>query len=401
MKRHRTNWVNSRSAHHRKMLTRLLFQGLLLGALVLSSPMSAAAQAIKTTMKELIPTAQTERVLTTHQSGRFGNPALWQDIQAGMKAKYGIDAQLNGSPAAPSMGQMLSVLIDDYRAGRKPARADIFSTGGEQLVQLAEAEVLERIDWKKYMPDLTSEEIAMGGASIAVGLAPYTLVYNPQIVKDPPKSLEATQPSILLMDEPLSNLDARLREEVRKEIRSLVTQLGVTVLYVTHDQMEAMALADRVGVMQNGNLLQQGSPEELYRFPAEPRVAQFFGSTNWIDGILETPSMVQSALGYLEVDDSRVCGTKGPVVVAVRPEDIQLTAAPSEDQAGNNRFSGQIISGVFFGDHRLYTVAINDQRLLVKTLTSVELTEKVYVSIPRDRLCAFPKEAALNGVITP
>jgi ABC-type Fe3+ transport system substrate-binding protein len=188
------NGVNSRSADlqqrdNRKMRTRLLFQGLL-GALVLTLPISTAAQAIKTTMKELIATAQTERVLTTHQSGRFGNPALWQDVQVGMKAKYGIDVQLNGSPAAPSMGQMLSVLIDDYRASRKPARADIFLSGGEQLLQLAQADVLEKIDWKKYMPDLTSEEISMGGASVAGGLTPYALVYNTQIVKDPPKSLE-------------------------------------------------------------------------------------------------------------------------------------------------------------------------------------------------------------------
>ena len=152
--------------------------------------MSGAAQAIKTTMKELIATAQTERVLTTHQSGRFGNPALWQDVQAAMKAKYGIDVQLNGSPAAPSMGQMLSVLIDDYRAGRKPARADIFNSGGEQLLQLAQADVLEKIDWKKYMPDLTSEETTMGGASVALGLSLSALVYNTKIVKDPPKSLE-------------------------------------------------------------------------------------------------------------------------------------------------------------------------------------------------------------------
>ena len=195
MKRHSTNWVNSRSADlqerdNTKVRTQLLFQGLLLGALVLTSPVSATAQAIKTTMKELIATAQTERVLTTHQSGRFGNPALWHDVQAAMKAKYGIDVQLNGSPAAPSMGQMLSVLIDDYRAGRKPARADIFNSGGEQLLQLAQADVLEKIDWKKYMPDLTSDEITMGGASVALGLSLSALVYNTKIVKDPPKSLE-------------------------------------------------------------------------------------------------------------------------------------------------------------------------------------------------------------------
>ena len=109
--------------------------------------------------------------------------------------------------------------------------------------------------------------------------------------------------------------------------------------------------------------------------------------------------MVQSAIGCLEVDDSRVPGRKGPVVVAARPEDIQLTATPPGDQAGNNHFAGQIISGVFFGDHRLYTVSISDKTLLVKTSTSVEFPKNVYISIPRDRLCAFPKEAALDVVV--
>jgi iron(III) transport system ATP-binding protein len=254
--------------------------------------------------------------------------------------------------------------------------------------KLSKAEIRERVQWALSLVGLEH-----------MGQRPAPLLSGGQQQRVALARALATQPSILLMDEPLSNLDVRLREEVRKEVRSLVTRLGVTVLYVTHDQMEAMELADRVGVMQDGNLLQQGSPEELYRFPAEPRVAHFFGSTNWIDGILEAPSMVQSAIGCLEVDDSKVRGRKCPVVVAARPEDIQLTAVPPGDQAGNNRFSGQIISGVFFGDHRLYTVAINDQRLLVKTLTAVELPKNVYVFIPRDRLCAFPKEAAPKGVV--
>jgi len=252
--------------------------------------------------------------------------------------------------------------------------------------KLSKADIGKRVEWALSLVGLQH-----------MGERPAPLLSGGQQQRVALARALATQPSILLMDEPLSNLDARLREEVRKEIRGLVNQIGVTVLYVTHDQMEAMELADRVGVMQDGNLLQQGSPEELYRFPAEPRVAQFFGSTNWIDGILEAPSMVQSAIGCLEVDDSRVPGRKGPVVVAARPEDIQITATPPGDQAGNNQFAGQIISGVFFGDHRLYTVAINEQKLLVKTLTSVELPKDVYVSIPKDRLCAFPKEAAVGA----
>lgn len=252
--------------------------------------------------------------------------------------------------------------------------------------KLSAAQVRERVRWALALVGLEKMEqrpapLLSGGQQQRVALA----------------RAMATRPSILLMDEPLSNLDARLREEVRKEVKSLVTQLGVTVLYVTHDQMEAMELADRVGVMHNGFLLQEGSPEELYRSPANPEVAQFFGSTNWIEGILETPGVVETSIGRLEVDDSRVRGEKGTVVVAARPEDIQLTANPPGEKAGNNRFSGQIVSTVFFGDHRLYTVAISDRTLLVKTLTSVELPKQVYGCIPRDRLCAFRKVGALEN----
>ncbi|HEX9263303.1 MAG TPA: ABC transporter ATP-binding protein, partial [Candidatus Binatia bacterium] len=94
----------------------------------------------------------------------------------------------------------------------------------------------------------------------------------------------AVNPALLLMDEPLSNLDARLREEVRANIKKLATQLGITVLYVTHDQVEAMVLADRIAVMAQGKILQIGNPFELYRSPANALVAEFFGSINWIRG---------------------------------------------------------------------------------------------------------------------
>ena len=90
----------------------------------------------------------------------------------------------------------------------------------------------------------------------------------------------AVNPSVLLMDEPLSNLDARLREDVRGKIRELAKQLEATVLYVTHDQVEAMAVADKIALMSFGQLLQYGSPIDLYRNPNCPEVAEFFGSVN-------------------------------------------------------------------------------------------------------------------------
>ncbi len=94
----------------------------------------------------------------------------------------------------------------------------------------------------------------------------------------------AVNPALLLMDEPLSNLDARLREEVRTNIKKLTSELGITVLYVTHDQVEAMVLADRIAVMSHGQILQIGNPFDLYRAPANSLVAEFFGSINWLHG---------------------------------------------------------------------------------------------------------------------
>ncbi len=107
----------------------------------------------------------------------------------------------------------------------------------------------------------------------------------------------AVNPALLLMDEPLSNLDARLREEVRAKIKKLAKQLGITVLYVTHDQVEAMVLADRIAVMAHGEILQIGNPFELYRNPANALVAEFFGSINWLRGKMLDANRVETECG--------------------------------------------------------------------------------------------------------
>ena len=199
----------------------------------------------------------------------------------------------------------------------------------------------------------------------------------------------ATEPVVLLMDEPLSNLDARLREEVRKEIRGLAARLDITTLYVTHDQVEAMELADRIAVMHEGDILQQGSPEELYCRPEDPRVAQFFGSTNWIDGRMRDKEAVETAVGCLAVPDS---GTRTPgeaVVVAVRPEDVELLPDAPGEVPKENYFRGRVLSNVFLGDHRVYTIEAGGFPLLARTLASVLVGGDIGVRIPRERVCVF------------
>ena len=243
--------------------------------------------------------------------------------------------------------------------------------------RLGKAEIRERVSQALSLVGLEGMErrptpLLSGGQQQRVALA---------------RSL-ATEPVLLLMDEPLSNLDARLREEVRKEIRNLAARLDITILYVTHDQMEAMELADRIAVMHEGDILQQGSPEDLYRKPADPRVAQFFGSTNWIDGRMRDKDAVDTAMGCLAVTDSGERAAGEAVVVAVRPEDVELTP-DRQEAARENRFRGRVISNVFLGDHRVYTVEVGEHPLLVRTLASVLLGGNVGVHIPREKVCVF------------
>src|SRR6266851_1684353 len=135
------------------------------------------------------------------------------------------------------------------------------------------------------------------------------------------------RPSVFLMDEPLSNLDAKLRVQMRAEIRTLQRELGVTTVYVTHDQVEAMTMGDRVAVMRKGVLQQVAAPHELYRQPANIFVAGFIGSPamNLLQGSVDGPAIT---VGGFTVDGSSGVGTTGRlggrVAVGVRPEDIEL-----------------------------------------------------------------------------
>jgi iron(III) transport system ATP-binding protein len=173
----------------------------------------------------------------------------------------------------------------------------------------------------------------------------------------------AVNPRVLLMDEPLSNLDARLREDVRGKIRELAKQLGATVLYVTHDQIEAMAMADKIALMSFGKLLQFGEPMELYRRPNCCEVADFFGSVNWLSGTLVASKFVETNIGAFEVC---VCGVAGPKVrVGFRPESLQIIDRPNA--SGQNSFDAVLRSSMFLGDQFVYDAVVKDQLLVGKS----------------------------------
>lgn len=199
----------------------------------------------------------------------------------------------------------------------------------------------------------------------------------------------AVEPKVLLMDEPLSNLDARLREEVRDEIRGLAKKLGITVLYVTHDQVEAMALADRIAVMSAGKILQIGASRDLYHFPLNRSVGEFLGSMNEFEGALQSDGSVKIALGILNCTVPN--GTVNEVIVAIRPEDVSLSREPS---GLNNEFPAQLVSQLFLGDITLYYLSAKGKNLRGKTAGTDQQLEpgsSVYVRLPREKLKIFPK----------
>lgn len=167
----------------------------------------------------------------------------------------------------------------------------------------------------------------------------------------------AVKPRVLLMDEPLSNLDARLREEVRGKIRELAKQLGFTVLYVTHDQVEAMAMADKIALIQQGELLQVGAPMELYHKPRRVEVAEFFGLVNWLKGKMLEPHLAETAVGSLNITGDAKTGDA--VFLGIRPECLTVVKA----SAGNERntFRATLRSSTFLGDQFLFHVAFQDR----------------------------------------
>ena len=197
----------------------------------------------------------------------------------------------------------------------------------------------------------------------------------------------AVNPRILLMDEPLSNLDARLREDVRGRIRDLAQHLGSTVLYVTHDQVEAMAIADKIALMQSGELLQVGAPMELYRSPLRPEIAEFFGLVNWIKGMMKGPSVAETSIGLIRFE-KRV-NTNGEVLLGFRPE--SLVVAEGKAVSVPNLFRASLRSRTFLGDQFLYQVIIQDQPFVGKSrVIPVDIGEEIHLHLDPSDVMVFP-----------
>ena len=178
-----------------------------------------------------------------------------------------------------------------------------------------------------------------------------------------------TEPRLLLLDEPLSNLDAKLRESLRFELKRLQRELGVTSVYVTHDQIEALALSSRIAVMCDGKVVQMGSPREIYERPNSQFVAQFIGTSNLLAGTVRGRDgdhvHVQTGAGPLRVAHGEPLADGREVLVSVRPETIAVSDDPPPE-TGTNRWTGRLVNRAFLGDSVDYVVACGDAEIRVR-----------------------------------
>jgi ABC-type Fe3+/spermidine/putrescine transport system ATPase subunit len=213
-------------------------------------------------------------------------------------------------------------------------------------------------------------------------------------------------PRVLLLDEPLSNLDAQLREEMRRELRALQQRLRINVLFVTHDQIEALSLSDRIAIMKAGRLEQIGTPEEVYYQPATSFVRDFLGKTFLLSGkvlgitdqlvnveiqqLKAAPLAIQRRNIPASPNGSPMVGQ--PVTVAIRPEKIAIWGSPPEGRS--NMITAHLQAAQFLGDRYEYTVALGaETRVLVSTAERpLKVGENIFLELKSEGVTLWPRE---------
>jgi iron(III) transport system ATP-binding protein len=204
------------------------------------------------------------------------------------------------------------------------------------------------------------------------------------------------QPRLLLLDEPLSNLDAKLRDQMRIEVREIQRGLGITTLYVTHDQTEALSMSDVIAVMSNGQVLQEGPPEEIYNRPANRFVAEFVGASNFLKAQVLGPGIngamrLLTPAGQLEAMCPPDLNAGEQVTVCIRPENVWQTASRPQSP---NALEGVIERVVFLGDSLDARISVGSTSLLSRAhpTTAVRTGDRVWVHLPVE-LCRVLTEA--------
>lgn len=213
------------------------------------------------------------------------------------------------------------------------------------------------------------------------------------------------EPAVLLLDEPLANLDKKLREEMRLEFLRLHHELDVTMVYVTHNQEEALMISDRMAVMSDGELHQVGTPEEVYQNPNDQFVADFIGQATFLGGSVEevgSQYRIELDIGStIEVDESCVSepdtsGVGSKVNVLFRPERFQLQNGDSSDDSGN-QFTGTIEESTYLGNKMDFFIRIGDERIKVeqqnlRQLPDADVGDEVSIIFDQDGPVVLPGE---------
>lgn len=211
----------------------------------------------------------------------------------------------------------------------------------------------------------------------------------------------AVSPACLLLDEPLSNLDTRLRQEMRGELRSICRATGLTTVYVTHDQKEALSIADRIAIMRAGKVVQVGTPAELYAHPTTAFVAEFLGQANLIPGRISERSAaggagkervrVETALGELiAFTDGTLPASTARVTLGIRPEQIKVAVDGAED--GENRVPARLVETWFLGDSSEHRLDCRGQALRMTSVPPrLDLASEVRLQLGANELVVLPE----------
>jgi ABC-type Fe3+/spermidine/putrescine transport system ATPase subunit len=206
----------------------------------------------------------------------------------------------------------------------------------------------------------------------------------------------AVDPQILLLDEPLSNLDARIREDVRHEIKALQRRLGITAIHVTHDREEAMVMADRIVILDAGTIAQQGPPEEVYNRPVSPFVASFMGANNAIRlDLSRAGTRIKIAAGphHRETELPVAGALDGKVVAHFRSEAAKLGIAGEPEHLDALSLDGRIVQAAYPGGFWRYAVAVGERQFMVDDERRIEVGAPARLVLPASALHFFRAEA--------
>ncbi|MBP1963890.1 ABC-type Fe3+/spermidine/putrescine transport system ATPase subunit [Paenibacillus aceris] len=256
---------------------------------------------------------------------------------------------------------------------------------GLDIQKRPEAEVQERVKTAMAKVKLTGLEERYphemsGGQQQRVAMARALVMNSP----------------IILLDEPLSNLDAKLREEVRVELRSIQQELGLTVIYVTHDQLEALSMSDSIVVFNKGAIDQYGTPHEIYYKPRTPYVADFIGTTNFVDAIVREVANGKAKVDYgtsgrtASVTTHEAVTPGDKVLLSIRPESMRINAP----EAGTFLVSGFVKSSMFLGEKERYFILDDNMKEWIVDAYDIGLTRfqgNVTISAADDKIHLIKK----------